>query len=64
MSSSTVVITLDIEVSILEDVGEIRDLSGVSGSDFNTAVAEADGVLNLRRNLNTNNTPDKTWQPQ
>ena len=64
MSSSTVVITLDIEMSILEDVGEIRDLSGVSGSDFNTAVTEADGVLNLRRNLNTNNTPDKTWQPQ
>jgi len=59
MSSSTVVITdhdfesLDIEMSVLEDVGEIRDLSGVSGSDFNTAVAEADGVLNLRRNLNT-----------
>ena len=64
MSSSTVVITLDIEISILEDVGEIRDLPGVSGSDFNTAVAEADGILNLRRNLNTSNTPDKTWQPQ
>lgn len=57
MPSHTVVVTdhdfesLDIEAAVLEDVAEVRDLSGVSMDEFNATLVEADGVLNLRRNL-------------
>ena len=57
MSSHTVVVTdhdfdsLAVEKSILEDVAEVRDLSGVTGEEFAAALAEAGGVLNLRRDL-------------
>jgi D-3-phosphoglycerate dehydrogenase len=57
MPSHTVVVTdhdfhsLDVEAAVLKDVAEVRDLSGVTGDEFTAALAEADGVLNLRRNL-------------
>lgn len=57
MSSYTVVATdhdfesLDVEASVLKDVAEVRDLSGITGAEFDAALAKADGVLNLRRNL-------------
>lgn len=57
MASHTVVVTdhdfhsLDIESDILEGIAEVRDLSEVTGDEFTAALAEADGVLNLRRDL-------------
>ena len=58
MPSRTVIVTdhdfesLDVEESILRDIAEIWDLSGVTDVEFNAALAEADGVLNLRHELN------------
>ena len=57
MTSYTVVVTdhdfesLDIETEVLGDVATVRDLSGASDGEFDAALAEADGVLNLRRDL-------------
>ena len=57
MSPHTVVVTdhdfksLAIEKSVLGDIAEVRDLSGVTGREFAAALTEADGVLNLRRDL-------------
>ena len=58
MPSRTVIVTdhdfesLDVEESVLRDIAEIWDLSGVTDVEFNAALAEADGVLNLRHELN------------
>lgn len=58
MSLYTVVITdhdfdeLDIEAATLENIAELRDLSGLTGPEFEEALTDANGVLNLRRNLN------------
>lgn len=57
MSSFLVVVTdhdfesLDIEESILGEIATVRDLSQVSQSEFDAALIEADGILNLRRGL-------------
>ncbi|MDR9382022.1 MAG: C-terminal binding protein [Natronomonas sp.] len=64
MTSFTVVVTdhdfesLDIEEALLGDVATICDLSESSESEFGAALAEADGVLNLRRNLNSERIAD------
>jgi D-3-phosphoglycerate dehydrogenase len=58
MPPRTVVVTdhdfesLDVEESVLNDIAEIWDLSEVTDVEFNAALAEADGVLNLRHELN------------
>lgn len=57
MSSHKVVVTdhdfqsLDVEAAVLGDITEICDYSEVTGDEFTAALAEADGVLNLRREL-------------
>lgn len=57
MVSFTVVVTdhdfesLDVEEAILGDIATVRDLSETSDSEFDVALVEADGILNLRRDL-------------
>lgn len=57
MPPHTVIVTdhdfesLDIEATVLENIAEIRDLSKATGDEFESGLAAADGILNLRRDL-------------
>lgn len=63
MPEFTVVVTdhdfesLAVEKEVLGDVATVRDLSDAPQAEFAAAVAEADGVLNLRRTLADDSSP-------